>query len=56
VTVETPALLPVVNPHLRTVEPARMASEFGAEILITNSYVLYGSDEYREAVLKSPSR
>jgi 7-cyano-7-deazaguanine tRNA-ribosyltransferase len=51
VTVETPAMLPVVNPHLRTVEPARMATEFGAEILITNSYVLYGSDDYREAAL-----
>jgi 7-cyano-7-deazaguanine tRNA-ribosyltransferase len=52
VTVETPALMPVVNPHLRTVEPARMAAEFGAEILITNSYVLYGSEDYRERALE----
>ncbi|WP_128476474.1 tRNA guanosine(15) transglycosylase TgtA [Halorussus pelagicus] len=51
VTVETPALLPVVNPHVRTVEPARMQSEFGADILITNSYIFYGSDDYREAAL-----
>jgi 7-cyano-7-deazaguanine tRNA-ribosyltransferase len=51
VTVETPALLPVINPHMRTVEPARLEAEFGAEILITNGYVLYGSDEYREAAL-----
>jgi 7-cyano-7-deazaguanine tRNA-ribosyltransferase len=51
VTVETPALMPVVNPHLRTVDPARMQSEFGAEILITNSYVLYGSDDYRDRAL-----
>ncbi|MFB6166482.1 MAG: tRNA guanosine(15) transglycosylase TgtA [Haloarculaceae archaeon] len=51
VTVETPALMPVVNPHVRTVEPARLESEFGAEILITNGYVLYGSDEYREDAL-----
>ncbi|WP_440005971.1 tRNA guanosine(15) transglycosylase TgtA [Halomicrococcus sp. SG-WS-1] len=51
VTVETPALLPVVNPHVRTVEPARLESEFGAEILITNSYILYGSDDFREAAL-----
>jgi 7-cyano-7-deazaguanine tRNA-ribosyltransferase len=51
VTVETPALLPVVNPHMQTVEPARLQSEFGAEILITNSYVFYGSDDYRDAAL-----
>ena len=48
VTVETPALLPVINPHIQTVSPAQLESEFGAEILITNSYVLYGSDELRE--------
>jgi 7-cyano-7-deazaguanine tRNA-ribosyltransferase len=51
VTVETPALLPVVNPHLQTVAPAALESEFGAEALITNSYVLYGSDEFREPAL-----
>ena len=51
VTVETPALLPVVNPHVRTVEPARLETEFGAEILITNGYSLYGSDPFRERAL-----
>ncbi|MFC7226614.1 tRNA guanosine(15) transglycosylase TgtA [Salinirubellus salinus] len=51
VTVETPALLPVVNPHKQTVPPARLQSEFGAEILITNGYILYGSDEFREEAL-----
>jgi 7-cyano-7-deazaguanine tRNA-ribosyltransferase len=51
VTVETPALLPVVNPHMQTVEPARLYSEFGAEILITNSYIFYGSDDYRDEAL-----
>jgi len=50
VTVETPTLLPVINPHLRTIEPAEMA-DMGAQILITNSYVFYGSDEYREVAL-----
>jgi len=50
-TVETPALLPVVNPHLRTIEPREMAA-MGAQMLITNSYVFYGSDEYREAALE----
>ncbi|SFR90416.1 archaeosine tRNA-ribosyltransferase [Halomicrobium zhouii] len=52
VTVETPALLPVVNPHVQTVSPATLESEFGAEILITNSYVLHGSDDLREPALE----
>lgn len=51
VTVETPALLPVVNPHHETIEPGRL-DEFGAEMLITNSYVIYGSDEVREPALE----
>mgnify|MGYP000067794253 CR=1 FL=1 len=51
VTVETPALLPVINPHHETIDPGRLA-EFGAEILITNSYVIYGSDEVREPALE----
>ena len=52
VTVETPALMPVVNPHLRTVEPAALEADFGAEILITNGYILYQSDEFRERALE----
>ncbi len=51
VTVETPALLPVINPHVQTVTPARLEDHFGAEMLITNSYVLHGSDDLREPVL-----
>jgi 7-cyano-7-deazaguanine tRNA-ribosyltransferase len=52
VTVETPALLPVINPHIQTVSPATLESDFGAEALITNSYVLYGSDELRDPALE----
>jgi len=51
VTVRTPTILPVVNPHVQTVAPATLESEFGAEILITNSYILHGSDELREPAL-----
>ena len=40
VTVETPALLPVVNPNHQQIPPARLADEFGAEILITNAYLI----------------
>jgi 7-cyano-7-deazaguanine tRNA-ribosyltransferase len=52
VTVQTPTILPVVNPHVQTVDPAALESEFGAEILITNSYILHGSDELREPALE----
>ena len=52
VTVETPALLPVVNPHVQTIEPRRLGEEFGAEMLITNAYVLWGSDELKDEVLE----
>ncbi len=51
VTVETPALLPVVNPHVQTIPPRRLAEDFGAEALITNSYVLHGSEDLREPAL-----
>ncbi|WP_257298332.1 tRNA guanosine(15) transglycosylase TgtA [Haloarchaeobius sp. FL176] len=44
VTVETPALMPVVNPNIVTIEPSRMADEFGAEIIITNSYIIKTTD------------
>ena len=50
-TVETPALLPVINPHLDTIAPRRLAEEFGAEMLITNAYIFHGSEEYREPAL-----
>jgi 7-cyano-7-deazaguanine tRNA-ribosyltransferase len=52
VTVETPALLPVVNPHIQTIPPRALAETFGAEMLITNSYVLHGSSELRDEALE----
>lgn len=51
ITVETPALLPVVNPHIQTVDPSELYSRFGAEILITNSYILHGSEDLRDQAL-----
>ena len=50
-TVETPALLPVINPNIETVAPARLEREFGAEILITNSYIIRSTDDVRERAL-----
>ncbi|MDL5362444.1 tRNA guanosine(15) transglycosylase TgtA [Halalkalicoccus sp. NIPERK01] len=51
VTVETPTIMPVVNPHIQTIPPRELAERFGAEILITNSYILHGSDDLREEAL-----
>jgi 7-cyano-7-deazaguanine tRNA-ribosyltransferase len=49
--VTTPTLMPVVNPNLRLIEPAEMRTLFGAEMLITNSYVLHKHQALREAAL-----
>jgi 7-cyano-7-deazaguanine tRNA-ribosyltransferase len=49
--VATPALLPVVNPNRTVIPPAELASRFGAEILITNAYIL-GKGALRDAVLE----
>ncbi|MEN6343095.1 MAG: tRNA guanosine(15) transglycosylase TgtA [Methanospirillum sp.] len=49
--VRTPALLPVVNPHLQIVTPAEMHA-MGVEALITNAYIFYRSDRFREAALE----
>ncbi|MDR0198389.1 MAG: tRNA guanosine(15) transglycosylase TgtA [Methanomassiliicoccaceae archaeon] len=37
---ETPALLPVVNPKIATVTPRELYDEFGFRALITNSYII----------------
>ncbi len=52
VTVETPVLLPVINPNLVTISPRRLADEFGAELLITNSYIIHSTDSLRERALE----
>ena len=51
-TVRTPALMPVVNPNLQTIAPAALADDFGAQILITNAYIIHGDDDLREAALE----
>lgn len=49
--VETPTVMPVINPNLQTIKPSEM-KDLGAEILITNSYIIYRKDELREKALK----
>jgi 7-cyano-7-deazaguanine tRNA-ribosyltransferase len=50
-TVHTPALFPVVNPHLPLIPPAGIQA-MGAEAIITNAYIFAKSERFREAVLE----
>ena len=45
---ETPALLPVVNPNIRTIEPREMWDRYGIQALITNSYIMWKHDDLRK--------
>jgi len=49
-TVKTPALLPVINPHLQLVTPKEL-QEMGVEALITNAYIFSQSRQFRERAL-----
>jgi len=40
-TLETPAFMPVVNPLIETIPPRRLKEEFGCDIIITNSYIIW---------------
>ncbi len=39
-TIETPVLLPVINPGIQPIPPKIINQEFGCEALITNAYIL----------------
>lgn len=45
---ETPALLPVVNPKIFTVTARELYDEFGFRALITNSYIIRNNDDLRQ--------
>ncbi|MDR3102510.1 MAG: tRNA guanosine(15) transglycosylase TgtA [Methanocalculaceae archaeon] len=49
--IKTPALLPVVNPHLQIIHPAEM-KKLGIEGIITNAYIISKSDEFRHQALE----
>ena len=49
--VTTPVLLPVINPNFLTITPAEMKDRLGVKMLITNSYIIRGSEELRERAL-----
>ena len=49
-TIRTPALLPVINPHLQLINPGEM-QQMGAEALITNAYIFSTSAQFRKRAL-----
>ena len=48
---ETPCLLPVINPNIRTIEPSEMWNKYGIQALITNSYVIWKHEKLKEKAL-----
>lgn len=50
-TVTTPTLLPVIHPKVQLIPARELRSKFGAEMVITNSYILRKHDELRERAL-----
>ncbi|HJJ29654.1 MAG TPA: tRNA guanosine(15) transglycosylase TgtA [Methanocorpusculum sp.] len=50
-SIKTPALLPVVNPHLQIIPPSEM-KKMGVEGIITNAYIFSKSEEFRDPALE----
>ena len=51
-SVETPTIMPVINPNLMSIE-AKDMKMYGAEMLITNAYIIYRKMDLREAAVKN---
>lgn len=51
-TIETPAVLPVINPNRITISPQEM-KKMGAQGIITNSYIIRRTDSLREKALRN---
>src|SRR5437016_11867948 len=49
--VTTPTLAPVVNPYRPIIPPGDLATRFGAQILITNAYIL-GKYPARDSIVR----
>ncbi len=50
--VETPALMPVINPNLIVIPPNEMHERFGVNAIITNSYIIWKNRNLREKALE----
>ncbi len=46
--IKTPALMPVIHPGKQTID----VEEFGAEIVITNAYIMYKNEDLKNKVLE----
>ena len=51
-TIETPALMPVINPRKLTISIRELVNEFKVKILITNSYIISKNEELRNVALE----
>lgn len=51
-TVETPVLMPVINPHLQII-PAPELESIGADVMITNSYIINQDERLRNLALEN---
>lgn len=49
--VETPALLPVINPNKLLISPKEMGKLFDTKIIITNAYIIYKHKDLKERAL-----
>ena len=49
--VNTPCLLPVINPNIQTITPRDMWTDYGIEALITNSYVIWKHEHLKTKAL-----
>ncbi|MEA1906016.1 MAG: tRNA-guanine transglycosylase, partial [Euryarchaeota archaeon] len=50
--IETPTVMPVINPNISMVDAPELA-KFGAEIVITNAYIIYRNPRLREYAIKN---
>ncbi|RUM43166.1 MAG: tRNA guanosine(15) transglycosylase TgtA [Desulfocapsa sp.] len=50
-TIETPTIMPVINPNIEFI-PAKEMRKFGAQIVITNAYIIYRTPQLREVALE----
>ena len=51
--VETPCLLPVINPNIRTIEPREMWDKYGIQAIITNSYVIWKHEKLKSTAISN---
>ena len=49
--VETPVLMPVINPKIQTIPIKKFVENFKAKMLMTNSYIIYKDPKLREIAL-----